>query len=157
MSVLDITEQGHIVNALPAKDINGAAQVSDYFSLKNYQSAIILISLGVTGATSTITVEESDDNAGSNTTAIAFRYRTEDTVAGDTFNSGYTNATTAGFATSTNDNIMYAIKIDARELSDGFPYLVVKATDPTVATLMSIQAILVNARYAQDVSPTAIT
>lgn len=156
-AVMDLTQQGHYVNLLAPVDINGAAQVSDYMSLKNYASVYILIQLGVTGAASTVTVEESDDNSGSNTTAIGFRYRTENTAAGDTFDTGYTTATASGFATSTNDTIMYVIKIDASELTDGYPYIVVKMSDPGAATLASISAIAVNARYAQDVTPTAIT
>ncbi len=157
MPTMDITQHGHQVNILPPVDINGSAQTSDYFSMKSYDTCIIMVTLGVTGAASTITVEESDDAAGSSTTAIAFDYRTEDTAAGDTWDAGYTTATTAGFATSTNDSIMYAIRIKSSQLSDGFPYLVFKMSDPSAATLVQATAHLTNARYAQDVTPTAIT
>lgn len=156
-AIFDLTQQAHSVNILAPIDINGSARTSDYFSMAKYQSVTIYVTLGVTGAASTITVEESDDKDGSSTTAIAFRYRTEDTAAGDTFDAGYTTATTSGFATSTNDGIMYAIKIDAAELSDGFPYLVVKMSDPSSATLAGILAVQTGPRYSQDVTPTSIT
>ncbi len=155
-AVMDLTQEGHVVNMLPPLDIDAAAQVSKYFNMAEYQVVYVFIQLGVTGAASTITVEESDDASGSSTTAIAFRYRTEDTAAGDTWDAGYTTATTAGFATSTNDGIMYAIKIDAAELTDGFPYIVVKSSDPGAATFGSMLAIGMGTRYKQDVTKTVI-
>jgi hypothetical protein len=153
---INIVEECHVVNILPPLDIDAAAQTSDYFSMAKYQHASIIIQLGVTGAASTITVEESDDNAGSNTTAIAFSYWKEETAGGDTLSTKQA-ATTAGFATSTNDGIFYVIEIDASQLSDGFPYLVVKSTDPGAATFGSMVAVLSGNRYSEDVTPTAIT
>lgn len=158
MSTYDITQHGHIVNILPPVEANAAgAQVSDYFSMKNYDTCIILLTLGVTGAATTVTVEESDDNAGNDANAIAFDYRTEDTAAGDTFDAGYTTVTNTGFATSTNDSIMYAIRIKSSQLTDGYPYLVLKLTDPASDTWTSAVAILTNSRYSQDVTVSAIT
>lgn len=151
-----IPEQGHVVNIIPPVDINGAAKTSDYFSLKNYAHVDIILTLGVTGAASTVTVEESDDNTGNDTTAIAFDYYAEATAAGDTL-ADRASATTAGFATSTNDNVTYVISIDAEDLSDGYPYLVLKMSDPSAGTLVSAVAVLSGARYAQENTPTAIT
>lgn len=151
-----IPEEGHVVNILPPVDINGSAQTSDYFCLKNYQHVDIILTLGVTGAASTVTVEESDDASGSNTTAIAFSYYAETTAAGDTLGDR-TAATTAGFATSTNDSVTYVISIDASQLTDGYPYLVLKMSDPSAATLASAVAVLSGARYQQENTPTAIT
>jgi hypothetical protein len=153
---MTIAEEAHVVNIIPPIDINGAGATSDYFSLKNYAHATILLTLGVTGAASTVTLEESDDNAGSTTTAIAFSYYAETTAAGDTLGAR-TAATTAGFATSTNDSITYVIEVDASQLTNGYPYLVLKMTDPTAATLASAVAILTGARFKQDGTPTAIT
>jgi len=151
-----IPENCHVVNILPPVDINGSAQTSDYFSLGKYAHADIILTLGVTGAASTVTVEESDDNAGSNTTAIAFQYYKETTAAGDTLSTKQ-SATTSGFATSTNDNVTYVISIDGSQLTDGYPYLVLKMTDPSAATLASAVAVLSGSRYAEDTTPTAIT
>jgi hypothetical protein len=156
MKGLYLSQVAHIVNAEPPVDINGAGFTTDYFNLKYYQHVSIIITLGVTGAASTITVEESDDSSGSSTTAIAFSYYQEETAAGDTLSTKQ-SATTAGFSTSTNDNITYVIEIDASQLSDGYPYVVVKGSDPSAATLVSVVAVLSGARYAEDESPTAIT
>ena len=151
-----IAEEMHVVNILPPVDINGSAQVSDYFSIKGAAHATIVLTLGVTGAASTVTVEESDDNAGNATTAIAFSYYAETTDAGDTL-AARAAATTSGFATSTNNNVTYVIEIDASQLTDAYPYLVLKMTNPTVATLASAVAVLSGIRYASQSTPTAIT
>ena len=152
---MNIAEEAHVVNILPAVDIN-SGDTSDYFSLKYYRHASIVITAGVTGGASTVTVEESDNNAGNDTTAIAFDYYAETTDAGDTLGDR-TAATTSGFAMSTNDNVTYIIEIDADQLTDGYPYLVVKFSNPSGATYVNASAILTEPRYSQENTPTAIT
>lgn len=156
MRKTNIAEMGHVVNILPPLDINGSARTSDYFALKNYAHASIVLTLGVTGAASDVTLEESDDNAGNDTSAIGFTYYKEETAAGDTLSTKQT-ATTGGFSTSTNDNITYVIEVDAAELSDGYPYLVLKMSDPSASTFASAVAVLSGSRYGRDQSLTAIT
>jgi len=155
MKGFNLAEGGHVVNITPPIDINGTGATSDYFSLENYSHVDIIVQLGVTGAATTITVEESDDLSGSNTTAIAFGYYAETTAAGDTLGA-LTAATSSGITGSTNDGVFYVISIDADQLTDGYPCLVVKASDPSAATLYSAVAILSGSRYAQAVTPTAI-
>jgi len=150
-----IAEQAHVVNALGPVDTGSVAKVSDYFCLKKYAHATIVVTTGAVTNAATITVEESDDKDGSNTTAIAFAYYAELTAAGDTLGNR-TAATSAGFSTGTNNNCTFVIEIDAAELTDGYPYLVVKATN-AAACLISIVAILSGARFQGDPTPTAIT
>ena len=90
-----IGEQCHVINAFAPLDINGAARVSDVWSMENYSHATIIVQLGVTGAATTITVEECDDFDPTNDTAIAFSYYMEVTAGGDTL-STRTAATTTG-------------------------------------------------------------
>ena len=156
MSGITIAEEAHVVNIIPPVDINGGAVESDYFNLKQYAHASIVLTLGVTGAASTVTLFESDDNGGTDETAIGFDYYAETTDAGDTLGARTTVEST-GFATATSDNITYVIEVDAAELTDGYPYLVLKLSDPEVATLASAVAVLSGARYAGAVTPTAIT
>ena len=155
MKGIVIAEECHVVNALPPVDVGGAAKTSDYFSMENYAHATIIITMGVVGNDTLITVEESDDNAGSTTTAIAFARYEEKTAAGDTL-STRTATTASGFQTGTNNSTTFVIEIDAAELTDGYPYLVVK-TDNAAAALISVVAILSGSRYAQEQTPTAIT
>lgn len=142
-----IAEEAHVVNIIPPVDINGAAKESDYFSMKKSAHASIILTLGVTGAASTVTLFESDDAAGTTETAIAFSVYKEETAAGDTLGSR-TAVTASGFATSANDNLTYVIEVDAAQLTAGYPYLVLKMSDPEAATLVSAVAVLSGNRYA---------
>ena len=151
-----VPEQGHVVNIWPPSDINGAARTSDYWQMGKYAHCDIIITLGVTGAASTITVEESTTSSGSATTAIAFDYYAETTDAGDTL-SVRTATSSSGFATSTNDNVMYVIHIDADQLTDTYDYLVLKMSNPGSSTFVSAIAILSGSRYEQECTPTTIT
>lgn len=150
-----VANEGHVVNILPPVDIGGVAKTSDYFSLKNYTHASILITCGAITNAATITVEESDDASGTNTTAIAFEYFSETTSAGDTLGTR-TSASASGFSTGTTNSVTFVIEIDSEDLSDGYPYLVVKATN-AAANLISMVAVLSGARYPAEASITAIT
>lgn len=151
-----LTEKAKVVNIGPPIDVNGAGLDGDFISLKNYKWATIIIQLGVTGAAGTITLEEASDVAGTGAQARAFNYRAEDTAAGDTLGA-LTAATSAGFATSTNDSIFYVIEIASSELSAGFDTIRPKISDPSAATLVSMCAILSGPRFAGDSMPSAIT
>lgn len=150
-----VPQDGHVVNILPPQDINGSAQNSDVFSMRDHAHVDIILVLGTSGAASTVTIEECDDFTPSNSTAIAFTYYQEETAAGDTL-SGEQAATTSGFATSTNNNIIYIISIDASQLSDGFPCLRLAMSDPSASTIVAAVAVLSGARYAGDQSETQI-
>lgn len=155
MKGFNIAEQGHVVNIIPPVDINGSGASSDVFSLENYQKAQIILTLGVTGAASTVTVKECDDFTPSNSDAIAFNVYKEESGSGDTLGERTAVAST-GFATGTDDNITYVIDIDAAELSDGYPCLQLVMSDPEAATVVSAVAVLSGARYAEEESPTVI-
>lgn len=153
---MNLAEEAHMVLALSPQDVTGGAWETDYFNLKNYGHASIIIAAGTTGGTMDITVEESDDSSGSNTNAIAFYYYAETTDSGDTLGDR-TSADTDGFTTSANDNIFYVIDIDASELTDDYPYLIVKGSNPGGSTDVAVVAILSDARYGAENTPTAIT
>ena len=153
---ITIAEECHIVNALAPVDIGGAAKTSDYFSLEKYAHATIIVTCGVVGNAATITVEESDDASGSTTSAIDFKYAQETTAAGDTLGALAWVGATTGISTGTTNGTIHVIEIDASQLTDGYPYLVVKTTN-AAANLISVVAILSGARYQEDVTPTAIT
>lgn len=151
---ITLAEEGHLVQALAAVDINGGTN-TDVWSMKNHAHCTIIIGLGVTGGATTVTVQECDDFTPSNSTAIAFSYYAEETAGGDTLGAR-TAATTAGFAASTNDGVFYVIEVDADDLSDGFPNLRVAFSNPGGITFASVFALLTGARYAQEQSATAI-
>jgi len=155
MSYFNIAQEGHLVNVVAPVDWDTAAVTGDAFSMENWSHASIIIQLGVTGAAATITVAESDDAAGTTTTDIAFKYAAEATGSGDTLGA-LTACAATGFATGTGDSIMYVIEIDAADLSEGYPWIIVSITDPGASTLGSVVAVLSGGRYAGDQSATAI-
>jgi len=155
MKGISIAEACHVVNAIAPIDINGSGASSDIWTMENHSHCSIIVTMGVTGAAVTITVDECDDFTPTNSTAIAFSYYAETTASGDTL-SAKTAATTSGITGSTNDGIIYVIEIDADELTDGYPCLRVVLSDPAAATLASAVAVLSGGRYAQEASATAI-
>ncbi|MFA5436514.1 MAG: hypothetical protein WC372_10800 [Candidatus Neomarinimicrobiota bacterium] len=151
----NIAEEMHVVNILPPQSITDAV-VSGVFSMKNHQHATIIVTAGSTNANAgNITIEECDNFTPTNDTAIGFTYYKEETDAGDTLSEKQT-ATTAGIDVSANDNIMYVIEIDAAELTDGYPNLILKWSAPGGATLVSAVAVLSGARYSGSENATAI-
>lgn len=151
-----IAEEFHVVNIIPPRDINGAGANSDVFSMKAHNHATIILQLGATAGTTTVTLEACDNFTPTTTEAIAFSYYAETTAGGDTLGAR-TAATASGFATSANDNIFYVIEVDAAELPDGKPNLRLVLSSPgAVSVLVNAVAILSGARYAGDQSATAI-
>ena len=156
---MNIAEQCHVVNLLPPIDVDTASGVaaSEIFSMENYQHATIIVQCGVTNADAgNITIEECDTFAPANDTAIDFYYYAETTALGDTLGARTLAAAATGIDVSANDNIMYVIEIDAAQLSAGYPCLCLKWSNPGGSTIASAVAILSGARYAGNLSATAI-
>lgn len=152
---LVIAEEAHVVNILPPQDVQAGVS-SDVFSLKNYSHATIIVTCGTTDADAgNITIEECDDFTPTTDTAIVFSYYKEETADGDTL-SERTAATVSGIDVSANNNTIYVIEIDAEELSEGYPNLILKWSACGGATTASAVAILTGARYAGEESATAI-
>jgi len=151
-----IAEMMHVVNILPPQDVVAGVS-SDVFSMKNYSHATIIVQAGSTNADAgNVTIEECDNFTPSNDTAIDFSYYAEITAAGDTLGARTAAAAASGIDVSANDNITYVIEIDAAQLSDGFPNLILKWSACGGATIASAVAILSGARYGGAESSTAI-
>jgi hypothetical protein len=154
MSRMVIAEEAHVVNILPAVDINAGVS-TDVFSMKDCSHATIIVSIGVSHAATTITVEECDNFTPTNHPAIAFKVAKEETSLGDTLGS-LTAVTDAGFETSANDNIFYVIELDAEDLSEGYPNVRLSFSNPGGVTYVSAVAILTGLCYAGDQNRTQI-
>lgn len=149
-------QEGHIVNVLPPIDITGGA-TGDRFKMTNYSHATIIVQIGVSAAAPTkIIVKECTAATSGTATAIAFDYYAEETAAGDTLGAKQTAAAT-GITPSANNTIFYVIELDARDLSDGYPWVEVSITNASGnSVIASIVAILSGARYSNDQNATAI-
>ena len=150
-----VAEDMHVVLATAPIDINSAGASSDVWSMANHAHCSVIVMLGVTGGTATVTVEECDNFTPSNVTAIAFASYEELTAGGDTLGAR-TAVTSAGFTSSANDGVFYVFEIDASQLSDGRPNLRVLIGNPSNATLYGVVALLSGSRYAQPESATVI-
>lgn len=111
------------------EDFMAGTKTTDVVNLAKYNKALWLIhkSAGSTGAT-VCTVESCDDVTPSTATAIAFDYWT--CTSGDTW-SDMTTAATTGFTTTAGANQMYAIEVDASELSGTDKYVRLKMVEST--------------------------
>lgn len=154
MKGITLAEQCHIVSALPPVDIGGGAKTSDYWSMKNYEHATIIVTLGVVTGAPTILLYESDDLDGSNKTAIGFDYYLEATTTGDTLADRATAASTGYTFTATTNSVFMVIEVDAAQLTDAYPCMCVM-TD-AVTALCSMVVILSGAKYQKENTPTAI-
>jgi len=145
----------HCSTVAACEDMFNGDPASDVISLAKYGKVIffIVLNAGATG-TATITVESCDDVTPSTSTAVAFKYWvcTTPDVWGD-----MQSATSSGFATTAGATAMYAIEIDATELSSTDSFVRMQCTEvvdsPVDGNFMAIAG---NPRYAQEVKPTAI-
>ena len=156
MSRMVLAQESHIINALPPVDIDGGAN-TDVISMKDCSHITFLVTLGVTGASTTIKVQECDDFTPTNTNDIAFKVAKEETANGDTLGNLAANAST-GVATSTNDNITYVIEVDAEDLNvdGGYNKLRLNFSDPGAATFASVVAVQTGFAYQGDATRTQI-
>jgi len=156
MQGINIAEMGHIVNVLPPVDITGGT-TGDRFKMTNYGHATVIVQVGVSAAAWTATlVKECTAATGGTATAIGFSYYAEETAAGDTLGAKQTATTTGIAAPSANNGIFYVIEIDARELSDGYPWIEVSFTNGANSVIASVVAVLSGSRFGNDQSATAI-
>jgi hypothetical protein len=150
-----IAEVGHIVNVIPPVDVTGGA-TGDRFSMARWTHASIIIQIGVSAAAFTkIILRECDAASGGTATDIAYKLYSEETAAGDTLGAKESVAAT-GKTPSANNSIMYVIELDARSLSDGFPWVEVALTNGSNSVIASCVAILSGGRYANAESETVI-
>jgi len=147
-----VAEQGHFVTLLNPQSL-GAAVTSDTFLMENWAHATLIFQFGA-GSGTTITVGECTSFAGSDRTAVTFRYAQEATDAGDVLDAALAWASTITIAAGT--SAVAIIEIDADELTDGYPYLQTNIDDPGTAKLASGIAILSGGRYQEDITVTAI-
>lgn len=139
-------ESCKIVNGLaPSADLYNGTPSTDIINMENYERCTFLIfqktSTSNTG-TATITVKESDNVLGSNTTAIAFKYRKNESAGTSDTLGDLTAATTSGFTTTANKTAIYAVEVRADQLSDGYPCVKLVCTeavnDPVIGCVLAI-------------------
>ena len=120
MNILDAL---HFIGGLaPDADALAGTKATDIFEVQGEGAFAILWVAAIDGATNhTVTAVACDDTSASSTSAVAFRYKAMTTF--DTMGA-WTEATTAGFTTSSTADNIYVLFVPASELaSTGYKYL----------------------------------
>lgn len=128
MSGLLIEELKFAKGLDPVADAFDSTIYTDIIDMGDFQRLLfaIHVGVGVTG-TSTLTVEASDDNAGSNVSAIPFHYR--QILTGDV-EGALTLATSAGFVTTAGSSKIVLVEIREDALvPSGYRYVRLKAVE----------------------------
>lgn len=145
----DFLHDHHIVNGfVPVADAFATSKTTDFISLANYRRISFHVHTGdATAGTANgvITVLASTVAAGSNPTAVAFRYRVcASSTTVDTWGAS-TAAAATGVAMTAGDNYMYLVEVTADELeaaAAGAKFVALKVTedtnDPIVAECIGI-------------------
>lgn len=153
------SEKLHAVVALaPSADIFDTTQTTDWIALKNYRSAMFILTTGV-GATGTATAvaKMASDASGTGATAIPFKYRRVANHASSDVETELTDATASGFTTTAGSNQQYYIEVNADELDADKPFVAVTFTEVVNSPVLgSCVCLLGEARYPGSVHLTAI-
>lgn len=148
---MKLSQMVKVVSCLAPVDSNGAAKDHGYVSLKNYDKVMFIVQVGNLAGDVTLTVEEAEDNAGTNATAIAFEYAKATTGAAalSVLDGALTAATSAGItlANASDDNKVWVIEVKASDLTNTRPYVHIATTDPSAAGLINSVALCYKAAY----------
>lgn len=137
------------------EDMFNGDPATDVISMKKNKKVLFLIacSAGATG-TATITVESCDDVTPTTATAVPFKYW--ECTTPDIW-SDMKTATAAGFATTAGADSMYAVEIDASELSGTDAFVRMQCTElvdsPVDGAIVALAGAL---RYLHEVKPTVL-
>jgi hypothetical protein len=145
----------HIVPIIHPVDTTTAAPTCDIVGMQEYNHVTILVQTGTNSKGFAITVEECATAAGGSNVALTQFYYREMTTT-DTW-----GALTASGGTLTvadaDDNHVFAIEIDADELTAGKPYVKLTCAAPASGNnYVSALAIMSEPRYMKGVPVSAI-
>lgn len=146
----------HIVKGIdPVADFNDTVQSTDIVHMAEYAVCRFIYYKGV-GATGTcsIIVEACDDAAGTNNTAVAFKYQ-KYTAATD-LPGAVLSATTTGFTTTAGSSQMYVIEVDANSLGTQGWVRMTMTEVVNSPVLGGVIIELLTPRYGADIPNTAI-
>lgn len=162
MNGWNLSEAGHCIPILLPQNVTGGVNAL-IFSVAGAEHVSILILIGALAAQlGAITINACQAEAGTNPTAVPFRYYAQTTAgAGKDTLSGPTVATASGFTPPNTPNLLYVIELDAAELdslgdSDGtdYPYLQVAFANGANADYVSAVAVLTGLRQQYRGNPT---
>lgn len=152
-----LQDQLHLVVGFQPQDIN-TPPTPEYVSLKNYDNWLVVVSVGVTGASTDISLLQATNVSGGSAKELIFTnaFTIANTAGADALADTMAAATVtnpgaagAKIATGTNDNMLFVIPVN-REMLDkngGFDCIAVAVSDPGAITFMSALYIAGLSRY----------
>lgn len=152
---MELIGKVHPIPVLSPQDEGTSSDETDVVGLQEYNHVTFLVHTGTLAGTCDMTVEECTANDGSDASAIGFNYREMETV--DTWGD-LTSVDSGGLTIAADDDDqVFAIEIDADELSDGYPYVRVALGAPsTGSNYYSVMALMSEPRYMKDVPVSAV-
>ena len=152
-----LSESSAIVNVLsPAADRYNTNPAGDYINAKYFSKITFLLSqttAGTNTGTATVTILAASDASGTGAEAIEFKYRKKTTGASAVYGS-VTDATTAGFTTTANEDTIYEVEVEAQKVPETKPFVTIKLTevvnDPVTG---SVVAVLHGCRFQSQTMP----
>lgn len=133
----------------------GADKRSDVYAMRDYESVLFIIYIGV-GATgtSTILVNSCDDVVPTNRTAIKFYSR--DILTTDV-QSAITERAAAGYIPTAGSSKIVLIEVRAQDLVDGDGFVEIEFDESVNSPVLGgVCALFGQGRYKEDVSPTVL-
>ena len=152
---MELIGKVHIIPLIHPVDTTTSAPTTDIFSLAEYNHCCIILQTGTNTKGFAVTVEECTAAAGTGNTALTeFYYRemaTTDTWGALTASGGTLTVADA------DDQHVFAIEIDADELTDTYEYVKLTCAAPASGNnYVSAIAILSEPRYMKDIPVSAI-
>ena len=160
-----LTEEIIVAPAIsPVANINTTV-TSAYISTRGGNFISFLLtqkSAGTNTGTSTITVQAASDTSGTGATPVPFRYRKKTTAVTSDQWGAVSNATTAGFATTANEDTLYEIEVDPANFAAASvfnkPFVALKLTQLVADTVLgSVIAVVQNPRFSGQTIPTLMS
>lgn len=145
-----VLEKNKFISGLsPSSDVIAGGVSSDVVLARNYEKVLFILALKTAGTNTgvgAITIRATAANTTTSPTAIPFKYAK--LVAGGEGQGAITAATAAGFSSVANEDAVYLIEVDPRDLPDDKPYVHLNAAESVNDPLLGMCLIeLIEARY----------
>lgn len=155
-------ENVHVVAGLsPSADRYNTDPASDVVNMANFEKAVFLLhqckNATSTAGTASVKPQAVSSVAASNAEDLPFKYTKKVTGADDTMGAVTSVAAGSSFTTTANEDTIYVIEVDARDLPATKQYVQLKLTEVVNAPVIgSVICLLVGYRYGYPFA-TALT
>lgn len=146
-------ENFHLVNGLsPSADRYNTDPASDVVNMENFEKAVFLIhqirNATSTAGTASVKPQAVSSVAASNAEDLPFKWSKKTTGADDTMGSVSSVAAGNSFTTTANEDTIYVVEVDARDLPATKQFVQLKLTEVVNAPVVgSVICILCGHRY----------